>query len=86
MGCHDGFARIVLTANDTSGQVTVHARSPEVVTCAELFANDQSLAAAPHVGVALTEEGNVVGVLELVGGEPADLWMAPRDGWAEEAD
>ncbi|MFI5053016.1 MAG: hypothetical protein ACHQDE_01530 [Acidimicrobiia bacterium] len=74
----DGFVRIVLTADDDTGQITVHARSGDGATCAELFANDRDVGGRAHAGLALTEAGNVVSVLELLEGEGVDLWIAPE--------
>jgi hypothetical protein len=65
----DGFQRIVATADDHGGQVLVRTRSAdEVVTSAELFANDPEPGSG-HVGLALTLGGNVVAVFEATDAE-----------------
>ena len=72
----DGFARIVLATDESTGQITVHARSGSEAVSVELFANDRDVGGRAHTGLALTEAGNVVSVLELLEGEGADLWIA----------
>jgi hypothetical protein len=71
----DGFARIVLVAEDDSGHIVVRARSPEAVTGAELFVRDASPDGAPQAGFALTDQGDVVASFDLVAGEDVDLWV-----------
>ncbi len=72
----DGFERVVIAAEPGFGYVTVHARAqPERSTTAELFANDRTNGSGPHVGVALSDAGDVTATLEVVHGEPARLWL-----------
>jgi hypothetical protein len=73
----DGFERIVLVASPGHGSVAVNGRSLAAGSVVELFANDVDGRA--HVGVALTEAGDVVSVLEALEGADARLWVEPRD-------
>jgi hypothetical protein len=73
----DGFERIVLTSGAQHGSVAVRARSVLTAAVVEVFANDVDGRA--HVGVALSEGGDVVSVLDLFEGEGARLWVVPDD-------
>ena len=68
----DGFERIVLVAEPGHGSVAVNGRSVGAGSMVELFADDVDGRA--HVGVALSESGEIVSVLELLAGTPARLW------------
>ena len=71
----DGFERVVVVAEGDHGSVAVNGRSVGTDSAVELFANDVDGRA--HVGVALTESGDVVSVWELLEGSTARLWVAP---------
>lgn len=73
----DGFERIVLVADVGHGSVAVNGRSVGAGSTIELFAND--VEGRAHIGVALTEAGDVVSVLELLAGTPVRLWIGPDD-------
>lgn len=74
----DGFERIVLGAAARFGHVTVQARSAGgEPACVELFANDRINGGGAHVGVALSDAGDVAAVLELIVGRLPELWIGP---------
>jgi hypothetical protein len=73
----DEFERIVLVAGPSHGTVSVSGRSVDAGALVELFANDVDGRA--HVGVAITEAGDVVSVFELLEGADVRLWIdSPR--------
>ncbi|MEX1006445.1 MAG: hypothetical protein WD271_01205 [Acidimicrobiia bacterium] len=76
----DGFPRIVATAGERGGQVRVRTRSrDEVITGAELFANDLEPGAG-HVGLALTRGGDVVAVFEATDDADPRVWSDNERG------
>jgi hypothetical protein len=76
----DGFERIVLAARDRYGQITVYGRTePGGATSAELFANDAADGDTVQAGVALTDLGDVVAVLDVRRGTEPRLWTDSRD-------
>jgi hypothetical protein len=76
----DGFERIVLGAHDRFGHITVLSRtSPGASTLAELFADDAVEAEGAHVGMALTDRGDVVASLDVTH-DQAPRWWSESDG------
>ena len=73
----DGIPRAILSASNDRGTLELLTRSPtlDVELAVEIFAADGSRDTRGHVGVALMERGDVVGILELVDGEPPEFWL-----------
>lgn len=70
-----GLPRIELIATPDRSTLTLRARPSEPSTCVELFAADADGRA--HVGVALTDSGDVVSVLEVLEGSRPRSWTDP---------
>ena len=60
----DGLPRAILSASGDRGCLELLTRSPtlDVVSSVEVFATDASDSTRGHVGVALAEQGDVVGI------------------------
>lgn len=77
----DGFERVVISARGAFGFVAVQARASvrsddRGATSAELFANDAVDADGPHVGVSLSDRGDVVATVDRLEGHRARVWLA----------
>ena len=71
----DGFERIVLSADESHGEIVVAARpSEDRSTKAVLFALDSEDAEGPFVGMELVDRGNSVAGLSLLEGHRPRLW------------
>jgi hypothetical protein len=74
----DGLPRVVIRATGSFGNIEVFARSDlGGPSSAELFASDAADGEGPHLGVALTERGDVVAIFEALGGEAPTVWLRP---------
>lgn len=70
----DGFERVVVDSREAFGAVSVYSRSaPGRTTCVELFANDAIDGDGAHVGLSITDDGEVVATLEVLHGHIAQL-------------
>jgi hypothetical protein len=71
----EGFERVVISSENGFGQVAVFGRTGDAdSTCVELFATDPVDGDGTHVGVAITETGEVTAAFELLEGRGARLW------------
>lgn len=72
----DGHERVVIASRGHYGHLMVRGRSPEGrSTAVELFANDPSDGDGANVGLALTDDGDVVALFDVTqGGTPA-IWI-----------
>jgi hypothetical protein len=75
----DGFERIVLEAQGRFGSIAVRTRSKAAPTEAGLFGNDPIDGDGSHVGIALTDQGDVVAAFEVLQGREAVLWTEPPE-------
>lgn len=72
----DGFERVVVAGRGRYGHLTVSARAPVGRSvCAELFANDPLEGSGAHVGVALSDGGDVVSAFEVAEGRRPVMWV-----------
>jgi hypothetical protein len=75
-----GVERIVLEATPSSGSVRVLTdRTDGPTTAAELFAVDAVDGDPANAGVAFTDTGEVVGLLDVTSGRPPRWWDAGSD-------
>jgi hypothetical protein len=76
----DGFERITLRSHGHHGQVGVHGRGdPGRSTTVELFANDPTDGDGAHVGLALSDGGDVLAVFDVLHGSEARVRIEPVD-------
>jgi hypothetical protein len=76
----DGIPRIVISATDSRGSVEIFGRSgPGDLSSVELFGSDAIGGAGVHVGVALTERGDVVAICEALSGDDPLVWIGGDD-------
>ena len=72
----DGNPRVIISATGRGGRMEIVARSDlDVVSAVEVFATDRSDRELEHAGVALVRQGDIVGIFEVLGVEPPELWL-----------
>ncbi|MGQ0804125.1 MAG: hypothetical protein ACT4PI_09715 [Actinomycetota bacterium] len=83
----DGFERLVLETGERFGRVMLSGRPGRGrAASVELFTNDPVDDHGAHVGVALTDDENVVAVFEVVERHRPTLWLEGRDNPAPAGD
>lgn len=71
-----GLPRVVIHATADAGSVGVISRQGGGVVCvAELFGQDAGRGEAAYSAVTLVDRGDVAATLDVVSGQPADLWI-----------
>lgn len=72
----DGFERCILAPAEDHATLLLRARSePGATSGVELCVHDACEGDGPIVGMALLDEGNVVGVFDVVSGRQPTLWI-----------
>jgi hypothetical protein len=72
----DGFERVVVSTRGGFGYVAVCGRDGVGgATCVELFANDPVDVDGAHVGMAVSDHGDVVAALDALEGHRPRLWI-----------